>query len=105
MEEREPEHRQHERNADGVGESHGHVVYDESNAVKRNVGLVVHLDGITKMQTFLFSEGSIYRWVFIAGELTLEVCEGGRVALHAPYRRVICVGGPQVLFRDGSWKG
>ena len=97
---------QHKRTPDGVGTNAGDVapIYDESNAVKESVGLVVHLDGITKERSFLFAEGSGYRWTHISGHLTLEVYSYGRVALHAPYERVICVTGPHHIFRDGSWK-
>ena len=95
---------QHERNPDGVGKGNPDAIYDERNSVKSGVGLVVHLDGITKERTFLFSEGSGWRWTLISGRLTLEVYENGRIALHAPYERVICVSGPQTIFRDGSWK-
>jgi len=75
--------------------------YDDSNAKKGGIGVfVVMSDG----RQLLFDDSAAWKWKTIKGVLYLEVEESGEVALHARDENVMCVGGPQVLFRDADWK-
>ena len=80
--------------------------YDASNAKKSGIGVFVMLvSGFQSSRgNLLFGESARWRWKKIDGQLALEVEENGQVAFHAWANNVVCVGGPQVLFRDAEWK-